>query len=136
MAVSMVVLASRPKDWSQDQFTQWWRGPHADAAKLLPGLLAYRHGAVTKDYDSPDAPGLRRRRPPRPPPEAGFRQAAPGDFERFGVTAIRPGCEHTDEASVEAAIATTVERLGGLDILINNAGASWWGLPQDIPLKG
>jgi len=53
MTVSMVVLASRPKDWTQDQFTQWWRGPHADAAKLLPGLLAYRHGAVTRDYDSP-----------------------------------------------------------------------------------
>ena len=57
MTVSMVVLASRPNDWTQDQFTQWWRGPHADAARLLPGLLAYRHGAVTRDYDSPEAPG-------------------------------------------------------------------------------
>jgi uncharacterized protein (TIGR02118 family) len=57
MAVSMVVLASRPNAWTQAQFTEWWRGPHADAAKLLPGLLAYRHGAVTRDYDSPEAPG-------------------------------------------------------------------------------
>ena len=57
MTVSMVVLASRPPEWSQAQFTEWWRGPHADAAKLLPGLVAYRHGAVTKDYDSPDVPG-------------------------------------------------------------------------------
>jgi uncharacterized protein (TIGR02118 family) len=57
MTVSMVVLASRPSDWTQQRFTDWWRGPHGDAAKLLPGLLAYRHGVVTKDYDSPDAPG-------------------------------------------------------------------------------
>jgi len=57
MPVSMVVLASRPPAWSQAQFTSWWRGPHADAAKLLPGLIAYRHGVVTKDYDSPEVPG-------------------------------------------------------------------------------
>ena len=57
MTVSMVVLASRPGDWTQQRFTDWWRGPHADAAKVLPGLLAYRHGIVTKDYDSPGTPG-------------------------------------------------------------------------------
>jgi uncharacterized protein (TIGR02118 family) len=57
MTVSMVVLASRPGDWTQERFTDWWRGPHADAAKLLPGLIAYRHGVVTKDYDSPEVPG-------------------------------------------------------------------------------
>ena len=55
MAVSMVVLSSRPKDWTHEQFTTWWRGPHADAAKVLPGLQAYRHGAVTRDFDNPDA---------------------------------------------------------------------------------
>ncbi len=53
----MVVLASRPDDWTQDRFTEWWRGPHAAAAKMLPGLLAYRHGVVTRDYDSPGIPG-------------------------------------------------------------------------------
>lgn len=41
---------------THEQFTTWWRGPHAAAAKVLPGLIAYRHGAVFKDYDSPDAP--------------------------------------------------------------------------------
>lgn len=57
MPVSMVVLASRPKAWSSEQFTAWWRGPHADAARQLPGLEAYRHGAVTRDLDNPEAPG-------------------------------------------------------------------------------
>ena len=57
MTVSMVVLASRPGDWTQQHFIDCWRGPHADAAKVLPGLLAYRHGIVTKDYDSPGTPG-------------------------------------------------------------------------------
>ena len=56
MSVSMVVLARRPTDWDQNQFTSWWRGPHADAARILPGLIAYRHGAVTRDYDNPDEP--------------------------------------------------------------------------------
>jgi gluconate 5-dehydrogenase len=56
--------------------------------------------------------------------------------ERYGVQAIGLACDVADEDSVEAAIAEVIERLGGLDILINNAGASWWGLPQDIPLKG
>ena len=52
----MVVLASRPPEWTHEQFTAWWRGPHADAARVLPGLIAYRHGDVTKDYDNPQAP--------------------------------------------------------------------------------
>lgn len=56
MTVSMVVLAKRPSDMTHEQFTTWWRGPHAAAARVLPGLQAYRHGAVFKDYDSPDAP--------------------------------------------------------------------------------
>jgi len=56
MAVSFVVLARRPSDWDQDRFTTWWRGPHADAARVLPGLIAYRHGVVTRDYDNPDEP--------------------------------------------------------------------------------
>lgn len=56
MSVSMVVLAKRPPELTHEQFTTWWRGPHAAAAKVLPGLRAYRHGAVFKDYDNPDAP--------------------------------------------------------------------------------
>lgn len=56
MAVSMVVVASRPPEWTQEQFTVWWRGEHADMARRLPGLLAYRHGRVLQDFDNPGLP--------------------------------------------------------------------------------
>ncbi|MDQ2648589.1 MAG: ROK family protein, partial [Actinomycetota bacterium] len=36
-------------------------------------------------------------------------------------------CHVTDDAAVEAAVAGALERLGGLDVLINNAGI---GIPQ------
>ena len=53
----MVVLATRPPEWTQEQFTIWWRGEHADRGRTLPGLIAYRHGYVTKDYDQKEGPG-------------------------------------------------------------------------------
>jgi NAD(P)-dependent dehydrogenase (short-subunit alcohol dehydrogenase family) len=43
--------------------------------------------------------------------------------EAAGVLA----CDVRDEASVESAVAAAIERLGGLDVLINNAGI---GTPQ------
>jgi uncharacterized protein (TIGR02118 family) len=47
----LAVLASRPPEWDRERFTAWWRGPHADKARLLPGLLAYTHGVVEDDLD-------------------------------------------------------------------------------------
>jgi len=56
MSASMVILATRPAEWTREQFTTWWRGEHADYAKKLPGLQGYRHGEVVFDYDHPGAP--------------------------------------------------------------------------------
>jgi gluconate 5-dehydrogenase len=55
---------------------------------------------------------------------------------RFDRKVIGLRCDIAREEEVEAVIATAVQRLGRLDILINNAGASWWGLPEEIPLSG
>ena len=56
MSASMVILATRPAEWTREQFTTWWRSEHADYAKKLPGLQGYRHGEVVFDYDHPGAP--------------------------------------------------------------------------------
>lgn len=63
-------------------------------------------------------------------------EIANGIAARFGRRAIGLRCDISREEEVEALVAQTVDRLGKIDILINNAGASWWGLPQDIPLSG
>jgi gluconate 5-dehydrogenase len=54
----------------------------------------------------------------------------------FGRRALGFHCDVTNEADVADTIDQTCEQLGKLDILINNAGVSWWGLPQEIPLSG
>jgi len=56
-------------------------------------------------------------------------------------------CDVADEASVEAAMARAVERMGGIDVLVNNAGiavrktafdlaADEWDRVLDVNLKG
>jgi citronellol/citronellal dehydrogenase len=40
-----------------------------------------------------------------------------------------------DEDSVQAAVATTVERFGGIDALVNNASAIWLRGTADTPMK-
>lgn len=41
----------------------------------------------------------------------------------LGVQGFAFGCDVTDEASVNGAVGQAAERLGGLDVLVNNAGA-------------
>ncbi|HEY9096664.1 MAG TPA: SDR family NAD(P)-dependent oxidoreductase, partial [Hydrogenophaga sp.] len=53
-------------------------------------------------------------------PEAA--QAAAEDLRQMGVKAIAIGVDVTDEAGVDAAVQRTVDELGGLDILVSNAG--------------
>jgi citronellol/citronellal dehydrogenase len=52
-----------------------------------------------------------------------------------GGQALPVVCDVTDEASVEAAVAFTVAELGGIDVLVANAGVMWLAPTLDTPLK-
>ncbi|WP_037498642.1 SDR family NAD(P)-dependent oxidoreductase [Solirubrobacter soli] len=64
----------------------------------------------------------------------GIGTAATAELRRRGATVVGLDlagadidCDVRDQASVDAAVASAIERLGGLDVLINNAGL---GTPQ------
>jgi NAD(P)-dependent dehydrogenase (short-subunit alcohol dehydrogenase family) len=46
-----------------------------------------------------------------------------GDLEALGVRASAVVCDVREEPSVQAAVSAVVETFGGLDLLVNNAGA-------------
>ncbi len=49
-----------------------------------------------------------------------------------GKAAVAVTCDVTDPASVTAAFARTIERFGGIDIVVSNAGAAWTGRMADL----
>jgi NAD(P)-dependent dehydrogenase (short-subunit alcohol dehydrogenase family) len=54
---------------------------------------------------------------------------------RAGGTALPVVCDVTEEASVEAAVATAALELGGIDVLVANAGVMWLRPTLETPLK-
>lgn len=40
---NLIILASGPRDWTHEQFVDWWRGEHAEATYGLPGLRRWHH---------------------------------------------------------------------------------------------
>ena len=68
--------------------------------------------------------------------ESDCSQIATNVADRFGRRAIGLRCDVAREEEIEQTVAQVTAQLGEIGILINNAGASWWGLPQDIPLAG
>jgi citronellol/citronellal dehydrogenase len=57
------------------------------------------------------------------------------EIERAGGTALAIRTDVRSEEAVARMVAATVERFGGVDILINNAGALWWESILDTPPK-
>ncbi len=55
--------------------------------------------------------------------------------EEAGGKGLAIQCDIRDEANVEAAVAATMERFGGIDILVNNASAIWLQGIANTPMK-
>ena len=54
-------------------------------------------------------------------------EAVAREARALGVTAIADICDLSDAAQVSAAVERLAAAWGGLDILINNAGVTWYG---------
>lgn len=51
-----------------------------------------------------------------------------------GGNALALACDVTQLADVERVVATTQEKFGGIDILINNSGVTWGAPAEEMPL--
>jgi citronellol/citronellal dehydrogenase len=61
--------------------------------------------------------------------------SAAAAVEAAGGRGLALKCDIREESEVLAAVAATVERFGGLDILVNNASAIWLRGTLDTPMK-
>ena len=60
---------------------------------------------------------------------------AVAEIETTGASAFGVSCDVKERDAVEGAIASCVERFGGLDIVVNNSGVNVRKLPQDLSLE-
>jgi citronellol/citronellal dehydrogenase len=60
---------------------------------------------------------------------------AAAEVEAAGGKALAIACDIREEEQVHAAVAQTLERFGGIDILVNNASAIWLRGALDTPMK-
>jgi len=60
---------------------------------------------------------------------------AAAEIEAAGGNALPLQVDIRDEDQVQAAVAATVDRFGGIDILVNNASAIWLRGTLDTPIK-
>jgi gluconate 5-dehydrogenase len=66
--------------------------------------------------------------------KAALRSAA----ERFRTRGFRcetSVCDVTDPSDVERTVADTLEAFGKIDVVVNNAGATWIGPAEDMPIE-
>ena len=61
--------------------------------------------------------------------------SAAAAVEAAGGQGLALQCDIREEAQVQAAVAATVERFGGIDILVNNASAIWLQGVANTPMK-
>jgi citronellol/citronellal dehydrogenase len=60
---------------------------------------------------------------------------AAAEIEAAGGKALALKVDIREESEVHEAVAKTVERFGGIDIVVNNASAIWLAETEDTPMK-
>ena len=63
-------------------------------------------------------------------------EQAAAELSELGVKAIGLRCDVRDENEVQVVCERTMEELGRLDVLVNNAGTSWGAPAEETPLEG
>jgi len=93
---------------------------------LAIALRAARDGANVAIAAKSDVPN---------PKLPGTIHSAAAAVESAGGHALAIRCDIREEDEVRTAVAQTVERFGGIDILVNNASAIWLRGALDTPMK-
>jgi len=63
-------------------------------------------------------------------------EQAAAELAELGIEAIGVRCDVRDPRQVQSVVEETVARFGRVDILLNNAGATWGAPAEDVPLEG
>ena len=63
-------------------------------------------------------------------------EQAAAELADLGIEAIGVRCDVRDPRQVQSVVEETVARFGRVDILLNNAGATWGAPAEDVPLEG
>jgi citronellol/citronellal dehydrogenase len=90
------------------------------------GLAAAREGANVVVAAKSHVPN---------PKLPGTIHTAAAELEAAGGQALALRCDVREEAEIAAAVATAVERFGGIDVLVNNASAIYLAGTVETPLK-
>ncbi len=56
-------------------------------------------------------------------------------LEQLGVRSLALRCDVTNPEEVKHVVETTVKEFGGIDILVNNSGATWGAPVEEMPLE-
>ncbi|MDN3482712.1 EthD family reductase [Arthrobacter sp. APC 3897] len=48
---NLVIVSSKPPEWTHEEFIEWWRGPHAQATLKIPGLRSWRQIEIDRAFD-------------------------------------------------------------------------------------
>lgn len=63
-------------------------------------------------------------------------EQAAGELAQLGVKTLALACDVRDPEQVQAVADRTRDELGGIDVLVNNAGTVWGAAPENMPLEG